>query len=139
MVSVNRNMKLFNKNTDYAARALIYLSKEKNRFVSSTEISNAVKIPLFYVRRILPELTKNGILISREGIGGGVKLKKKPGVIRILDLIKIFQGDIKISECMFRKKICADRSKCVLRAEIKKIENIVEQKFRNITIKKLAL
>ena len=116
----------------------MYLSKEKNRFVSSTEIADAVRIPLFYVRRILPELTKNGILISREGIGGGVKLKKKPGVIRILDLIKIFQGDIKISECMFRKKICANRSKCVLRAEIKKIENLVEQKFRNITIKKLA-
>ena len=138
MVLVNGNMKLFNKNTDYAARALMYLSKEKNRFVSSTEISNAVKIPLFYIRRILPELTKNGILISREGLAGGVKLKKKPEVIRILDLIKIFQGDIKISECIFRKKICANRSKCVLRYELKKIENLVEQKFRNITIKKLA-
>lgn len=138
MVLVNGNMKLFNKNTDYAARALIYLSKEKNRFVSSTEISNAVMIPLFYVRRILPELTKNGILISREGTAGGVKLKKKPEVIRILDLIKIFQGDIKISECMFRRKICANRSKCVLRAEIKKIENVVEHKFRNMTIKKLT-
>jgi Rrf2 family protein len=131
-------MKLFNKNTDYAARALMYLSKEKNRFVSSTEISDAVRIPLFYVRRILQKLAKNGIVISREGITGGVKLKKKPEVIRILDLIKIFQGDIKISECMFRKKICAARSKCVLRVEIKKIENLVEQKFGNITIKKLA-
>ncbi|MBI5573863.1 MAG: Rrf2 family transcriptional regulator [Elusimicrobia bacterium] len=131
-------MKLFNKNTDYAARALMYLSKEKNRFISSTEISNAVMIPLFYVRRILQKLAKNGIVISREGIAGGVKLKKKPEVIRILDLIKIFQGDIKISECMFRKKICANRSKCVLRTEIKKIEKMVEHKFSNMTIKKLA-
>lgn len=116
----------------------MYLSKEKNRFISSTEISNAVMIPLFYVRRILQKLAKNGIVISREGIAGGVKLKKKPEVIRILDLIKIFQGDIKISECMFRKKICANRSKCVLRTEIKKIEKMVEHKFSNMTIKKLA-
>ena len=64
-------------------------------------------------------------------------LAKGPDEIRIRELIEIFQGRVQVSECMFRKQICANRARCVLRHEIMRIEQVVEREFDNITIGKL--
>jgi Rrf2 family protein len=130
-------MKMFTKHTDYAIRALLQLGLNKENFTSARLISKNQKIPYSFLRQILQELIKNKIIESKEGISGGVKLITNPKNIKINDIIKIFQGDIELSECMFRKKICANRSTCVLRREIKRIENIVTNEFSKITIQTL--
>jgi Rrf2 family protein len=130
-------MKLFTKNTDYAIRALIELGLNKENFISARSISKNQKIPYSFLRQILQTLIKNKIIESKEGIHGGVKLTTNPKDIKITDIIKIFQGNIELSECMFRKKICSNRPTCVLRQEIKRIENIVSNEFSKITIQTL--
>lgn len=127
-------MKLLTKNTDYAIRALIQLAKNKDRYISSTEISRDEKIPLPYLRRILQALTKENIISTKEGAGGGVKLRLAPDGIRLTRLIRMFQGNIQLVECMFRKQICFNRKKCVLRKKMKDIEEMVISELENITI-----
>ena len=127
-------MKLLTKDTDYAVRAVLHLARSKDGYRSSREIAGTEGIPLQFLRRILQKLTKAGIVVSREGVNGGVKLKASPKNIRLSDIIRIFQGDIELSECMFRKKLCARRSKCVLRARIKAIEEVVNREFNRVTI-----
>ena len=127
-------MKLLTKDTDYAIRALLYLARNKDKWVSSTEISKADKIPLSYLRRILQVLKKNKYLKSKEGVGGGLKLDKKPKDIGVIDLINLLQGEVKVFDCMFRKKICHNKNKCVLRKRILGIENKVIQEFKGITL-----
>lgn len=130
-------MKMITKDTDYAIRAVVYLAKVKDRFVSSSEIAKKEKIPLLYLRRILQVLIRNNLAVSKEGIGGGVRLKVKPENINIADMIGMIQGQIKISKCMFRKKMCANRKNCMLRKKIQSVEELVIQKFRNVTIQDL--
>ena len=86
------------------------------------------------MRRILSELIKHNLTEAREGAGGGFKLCKNPDGIKVTDIIKIFQGNIQLSECMFRKKLCDNRKTCVLRKEINRIEKLVTKEFANITI-----
>lgn len=45
-----------------------------------------------------------------------------PKQIYMADLIRIFQGPLRINECISKKKICPDKSECVLRSRISGIE-----------------
>jgi Rrf2 family protein len=130
-------MKLLTKDTDYAIRALLVLAGNQKEYISAREISETEKIPYSFMRKILLKLYKSGYVDSKEGGKGGFKLKKKPSKISAIDLIRLFQGNIQFSECMFRKKLCHKRSDCVLRQNIREIEGLVEDKFRGITIESL--
>jgi Rrf2 family protein len=127
-------MKLLTKHTDYAIRALLILAEHHAEYLSARKISQNEKIPYSFMRKILLELYKAGYIDSREGSKGGFKIKKKPLKINATDLIRLFQGNIQISECMFRKKLCHKKSNCVLRENIKNIELFVENQFKKITI-----
>ena len=131
-------MKLLTKNTDYAVRALIYLARSDDEYVPSREISREDKIPLQYLRRILQELRKEGLVETREGVNGGHRLKVEPEIIKLTRLIEIFQGEIELVECMFRKQICHNRKKCVLRKKMKEIERMVVAELEDVTIGSLV-
>jgi len=126
-------MKLITKETDYALRALLNLAREDG-YLSSREIAGREGIPLHFLRRILQSLIKAGVIESREGVSGGVKLKARPEKIHLTDIIEIFQGRIQLSECVFRKKICTNHATCVIRKRIEKIESLVANEFGNTTI-----
>jgi Rrf2 family protein len=127
-------MKLLNKQTDYAVRALAHMAANPGRFVPSSEIAESGGIPLLYLRRLQQVLIRQKLLTAREGAGGGVKLARPAGDIRVADIIELFQGKVQLSECMFRKKICPNRATCILRRRILGIENTVLKEFRKISI-----
>jgi Rrf2 family protein len=131
-------MKLITKNTDYAIRALLVLAlADSDRYISARQISQKQKIPYHYLRQILQKLIKEKFVSSKEGGGGGFKLKKSPAAIKLSSVIMIFQGEIQLTECIFRKKLCHNRSNCVLRKQIKRIESLVTKEFAGITLKSL--
>jgi Rrf2 family protein len=127
-------VKTITKNTDYAIRALMALAERKGQFISAREIASQQKVPYPFLRRILHGLIRSRLIESKEGSGGGVRLLKDPAEIKIVDLIYIFQGGVELADCMFRRKLCPNRSKCVLRTEIKRIEGIVVREFGKMTI-----
>jgi Rrf2 family protein len=130
-------MKLITKETDYAIRAILNLAKHGDGFVASRGIASEEDIPLQFLRRILRTLIKGGLMASKEGVAGGVRLRVAPGKIKLADLIRLMQGDIQLAECMFRKRLCSNRKTCVLRKRIKKIENLVTREFEGMTIRDL--
>jgi Rrf2 family cysteine metabolism transcriptional repressor len=130
-------MKLINKNTDYAVRAIMTLAGKRNSFMSAKEISEKQNIPYQFLRQVLRLLIGKGIIESKEGVGGGVKLVIAADKIRVSDLIRIYNKNFVISECMFRGKPCSNRKNCVLREEIIDIENDLISKFEKLTIQKL--
>jgi len=130
-------MKLLTKHTDYAIRALLELAKNKDKFLSARQIAKQQRIPYQFLRRILQGLIKNKLVISKEGNGGGFRIDKNPNLMSIVDVIAIFQGNIQFSDCMFRKKLCANRSSCVLRTQINRVEKLVGKEFEVITIGRL--
>jgi Rrf2 family transcriptional regulator, cysteine metabolism repressor len=130
-------MKLITKNTDYAVRALVHLANHPGGVIPASRIALEENIPEKFLRRLLRELIKKGYLVSKEGKGGGVALNKNPKDIRVIELMKIFQGDFQISQCMFRKDICPNRKSCVLRSKVREIEKGLEKKFGEISISSL--
>jgi len=130
-------MKLLTKNTDYAVRALLRISLSGEEYVNSREISTAENIPLPYLRRILSELGRAGLVRTREGVKGGISLALPPEKISLVGLIEIFQEKVSLVECLFRKKICANVQTCPLRRRLKKIEKQVVDELEGITLASL--
>ena len=131
-------MKLLTKDTDYAIRALLVLAGEEGKYVSAREIAGKQGIPYEYVRKILQKLIKEEFVASREGGKGGFRLSRAPERIKVVSIIKAFQGEIQLSECVFRKKICPKRSLCALRKNIERINGLVEKEFGKMTISGLV-
>lgn len=130
-------MALLKKNTDYAVRALMELALCEEEYISSRSIADRQGLPYQFLRSIMQKLIRSGLVESREGVKGGLRLGKNPKRIKIVDVIRIFQGDIELSNCLFQKKLCSNRSTCVLRKEIGRIEGLVEDEFGKLTIKGL--
>jgi len=61
-------MKLITRNTDYALRALCYISKNKN-IVTVDELVERLGVPRSFMRKILQQLNKKMILVSFKGQG----------------------------------------------------------------------
>ena len=130
-------MKVLTKKTDYAIRALLMLGSKRDVYVSAKSISADQDIPYQFLRGLLQELIRHDLVVSKEGAQGGFMMKKEPDEIPIAQLIEVFQGKVQVSECMFRKQICANRARCVLRQEIMRIEEVVNREFDKVTIGKL--
>ena len=130
-------MKLITRETDYAIRALNYIACNEDRTISITELVKELETPKPFLRKILQLLSINGILKSYRGKNGGFVLAREPDKIFLLDLMQVFQGKFKISECIFKKNTCPDQQYCLLKNEIDSIEKMVLEKISSITLKSL--
>lgn len=131
-------MKLITRNTDYAMRALCYIAKQGKESVSAAEMVAALKIPRSFLRKILQTLSSEGLLRSVKGQGGGFSLAHSREKILLTDLIRIFQNTIQLNECVFKKKMCPNRSTCLLKREIDGIEQDVLGRLGRISIASLV-
>ena len=114
-------MKLITRDTDYAIRAICFIAKRKKELISASELVRCLKIPRPFLRKILQILNKKRILKSVKGKGGGFHLLFPPNKIFLLDLIRIFQGPLKLNECIFKNNVCPNIKTCRLK---KRIDNI---------------
>ncbi len=86
---------------NYALRAMTFLAKTNdNKWVSSDIIAKEMAIPRMFLSRINMLLVKAGLIISRRGAGGGVKLAKEPDQISVYDVISAIDGPIIIDKSL---------------------------------------
>lgn len=131
------SIRLINRNSDYAVRALCYMAKREEQVTSVSELVRKLKIPRPFLRKILQVLHNEGLLISQKGAGGGFRLARKPGKIFLLDIMRAFQGPIKLNECVFKKEVCPHKRGCFLRRRLGTIEQFIIVQLKPITIKKI--
>jgi Rrf2 family cysteine metabolism transcriptional repressor len=116
---------------------LCFISGQKAKRVSASELVSDLKMPRPFLRKILQVLNKKGILRSSKGQGGGFLLAKPANKIFLLDLIEIFQGPLNLNDCFFKKMPCADARTCILRKKIGYIEKYVVSQLKSINISSL--
>jgi Rrf2 family protein len=127
-------MNLLARNTDYAVRAILYMARQKDVLVSTADLDRDLNLPRPFMRKTLQILQKEGYLTSVKGNKGGFKLKRKPSSIFLIDLMRIFQGEISLSDCLFKKKLCECVVSCPLRRVVKAMESDLLKKLKAVTI-----
>ncbi len=127
-------MKLLTRNTDYAIRAICHMAENRENVFSAADLVDKLKIPRPFMRKLLQELNKNGLLESYRGRGGGFKLAADPKKIYIYRIAEIFQGRLILNEHIFKGEPCPRQARCNLKARLDEIEKIVISEIKAITI-----
>ena len=125
------------RQTDYAIRCVLYLSREKNRVVMVEEIAREMSLPQSFLAKILQKLTKAGILNSFRGAQGGFQLARTPGKISLLDVIEAIQGPTAMNKCAVDKASCEFSASCTVHPVWVELRQKVEQHLKKVTFQNL--
>ncbi len=92
---------MLSKKTQYAFKALIYLSEHADDGpVLISEISKKKNIPLKFLENILLELRKAGVLESKKGKGGGYYFAVDPRKVTLAKVMRLLDGPIALLPCV---------------------------------------
>lgn len=85
---------------DYAFRVLLYLgSQPSGRVVSTEEISRSYGISRHHLVRVVQTLNQHGYVRVSPGRSGGVALSREAGEIRLGDVMRRVEGNLRLVEC----------------------------------------
>lgn len=85
----------------YALRVLIDLAEtSKGGYIPMKDVAERQGLSLKYLERIIPMLSKNGVIEGVQGKGGGYRLLKSPSEIKIGDILRLTEGDLAPVSCL---------------------------------------
>jgi len=78
---------MFSQTVEYALRAMVQLAAEAPGASTTQHIAESTRVPGAYLAKVLQSLRRAGLIHSRRGVGGGVKLARPPKKINLLEVI----------------------------------------------------
>ena len=120
----------------YALRVLIDLAEHTDGgFIPMKEVAARQDISLKYLEKILPVLTKNGLIEGQQGKGGGYRLMKAPDEYRVYDILQLTEEDLAPVACLAdNAKPCERAAECRTLSMWEKFYEITRDYFSGITI-----
>src|SRR5271163_3098797 len=132
----------FGVGVDYSLKALLMLA---DRYPSAQpqrveEIAAAQGIPENYLRRLLIELKRGGLVASQKGPSGGYFLARNPARITMADVVEIIEGDTAPVDCLEEgaNSPCARGEPCPMREVWREVRESVNAVLRRTTLQLLA-
>ncbi|PZQ47686.1 MAG: transcriptional regulator [Phenylobacterium zucineum] len=80
--------------TEYALRAMAELAAQPDRPFSRSDLADAQDLPGKFLESILRDLTREGLLRSRRGSGGGFQLARPPAEISLAAVVRAVDGPL---------------------------------------------
>lgn len=85
----------------------------KGELVAGNRLSDQLNIPSGYLSKVMLTLRNAGIVETTRGYGGGYRLQKAPGKIRLVDVVELFEGVATRPHCFLgEKSVCSDADPC---------------------------
>lgn len=86
--------------SDYTLRVLMYLAIDRDRLATIPEIAAAYGISENHLMKVVHQLARSGVIESVRGKGGGIRLAREPGDIRLGQVLRTSEGGGAIVECL---------------------------------------
>jgi Rrf2 family protein len=131
---------MFNKETEYALRALVYIQVQNKRDHKPgiNEIAREVESPQFFMGKILQRLAKQGLVQSSKGKGGGFYFDKNKPELALKEVIQFTEGTDIFSSCAFGLKQCSDVHPCPMHERYAEIRESIREMFDQESIQSFA-
>jgi len=108
-----------------AVSAMSYLAERyapDSGSISSAEVGRVRKIPAALAAKLLGEVATAGLASGVTGPGGGYRLARPPGEIRLSDIVGIFEREMTEFPCPFGPGWCGTGMPCPLHDDFVKLE-----------------
>ena len=85
----------------YALRVMMDLAEHRSgRYIPMKEVAARQEISLKYIERIMPLLTKAGLVEGQHGKGGGYMLRREPESYTAGEILRAAEGDLAPVACL---------------------------------------
>ena len=131
---------MFNKETEYALRGLVYVQVQnmKGTKPGIIEIANEIDAPLHYTGKIMQRLVKQGFLLSNKGKGGGFYFDVLQPELPLKKVIQAIEGEKTYGGCGFGLKHCDENNPCPLHGQYAPIRDSINNLISGNTVQSLA-
>ncbi|MBP6176886.1 MAG: Rrf2 family transcriptional regulator [Anaerolineales bacterium] len=128
-----------NRQTDYAVRVILALSKrDRGARVPTSEIGREMLIPPSLLQRIVAELSSGGFIHTQAGRDGGISLARAPKEISLLQVVEHFEGEIYLSDCILKPGECPFELKCPVHCQWVRLKNMLRKEMALISFQQLV-
>lgn len=128
-----------NRQTDYAVRVILSLSKKaKGSRVPTSEVGHEMLIPPSLLQRIVAELAGGGFIITQAGRDGGISLAHDPNEITLLQVVEHFEGELYLSDCVLKPGECPLEKRCPVHCQWIRLKDMLRDEMARITFQQLV-
>jgi len=92
---------------EYAVRTMIHLAgAPPGKLAQIGDVSKEWEIPEGFLRKIVAQLSKGGLIRSQRGAGGGITLSRPADTLTLLDVIEAIEGKVFLNKCLIAPGTC---------------------------------
>ena len=120
----------------YALRVMTDLAENRTGgYLPMKEVAARQGLSLKYLERILPLLTKGGLIEGAQGKGGGYRLTRDPSDIRVYDVLTLTEEDLAPVACLADgARTCERRNECRTLPMWQGFYDLTKNYFSSVTV-----
>ena len=122
------------KLTDYATVVLTVLAADPDHVLSATELAERAGLEPPTVAKVLKPLAQAGLVDGFRGANGGYRLARPADAIGLIEVVEAMEGPLGMTECSIHAGHCTIEDHCGVRANWRRINDVVVQALRSVTL-----
>ncbi len=127
------------KLTDYATVVLTVLASAPEAVLSATGLAERAGLETPTVAKLLKPLAQAGLVQAFRGAAGGYRLARPAAKISLVEIVEAMEGPLAMTECSIHDGHCGIEQSCGARANWRRINDVVADTLRRITLADMAL
>lgn len=124
---------MFSQTAEYALRAMVHLAYAGQAGCSTSELAEKTMVPRAYLSKVLQSLRAAGLLESKRGVGGGIRIADHPESITVMSVINAVEPLRRIHSCPLGLA-SHGTNLCPLHAKLDDAICHIEQSFTGTTL-----
>ena len=121
--------------TRYGTRILLELARNSEKApIQVSEIASHQDIPVKYLEQLIRVLKQADLVTSVRGAKGGHMLAKPPETISLGQIVRLFEGQADLVECVSSPEKCRISDDCNVRKAWKEATSVLFKSLDAITI-----
>ena len=127
------------RRADYGVRTMLDMASLEAGAVGLThEVAARQGIPLPFLAKIVPALTRAGLLRSQRGAGGGITLARPADQITLLEVVEAIDGPLALNMCVLWPEDCGRSGTCPVHEIWCDARSLLADRLSRTTIAELA-
>ena len=124
----------FTKTTEYALQIMSLMAQDESRLYRADDIYQALKIPYRYLRKLMTNLVKSGLIASEQGVFGGYRIARPLSAITLMDILDASGENVFAETCFFGFGNCALVHKCIMHDKWSSTRDNIRQVLVNTSL-----
>ena len=127
----------FQKHEHYGLLLMGELASNKQKYpLSLMEVSRRHGVSLPFLKKIVRSLRTSGLVQSKEGVGGGYTLARKPESISLWEIISSF--DAAASDVLSMSPVCPLNTSCLPQHIRSLVSESIKERLEGISLKEVV-